>query len=114
MPRKLAYRNWSPEEKEKQKAHLNSLDELGQPKWLRPHLKHKYKLSLERYLEMVEEQENVCAICGRTTETRLYVDHDHETGKVRGLLCQACNCGLGMFRDDFNLLKTAMEYLING
>jgi hypothetical protein len=57
-----------------------------------------------------------CAICG-SEETnniktnKMYVDHCHETGKVRGLLCNGCNSGLGHFKDSINNLKLAIEYL---
>jgi len=67
---------------------------------------------------MFLSQNGVCAICsgGETVKTRgtlrrLAVDHDHETGKVRGLLCNRCNNGLGNFRDDPDLLREAIAYL---
>lgn len=50
-----------------------------------------------------------CEICGDTY--RLCWDHDHATGKPRGTLCSRCNTGLGMFRDDANFLRRAIEYL---
>lgn len=54
-------------------------------------------------------QNNGCAIC--KNETRLHVDHDHETGRVRGLLCLNCNNGLGMFDDRVELMQKAIRYL---
>ena len=66
---------------------------------------------------MLEAQDGVCAICGKTPQQnikRLYVDHDHETGDVRGLLCQQCNIGLGAFRDDKAVLHKAIKYLCGG
>lgn len=50
-----------------------------------------------------------CVICG--DETKLVVDHDHITGKIRGMLCNHCNRGLGHFRDDPTLLEFAAQYL---
>ncbi len=50
-----------------------------------------------------------CVICGDTT--KLVVDHDHTTGKIRGMLCGHCNRGLGHFRDDPTLLELAAQYL---
>lgn len=73
------------------------------------HLKTKYGLSQEEYAIMVERQGNGCAICGSTV--KLNVDHDHATGKIRGLLCHGCNVSLGHFRDDTMVLKRAIEYL---
>lgn len=58
-------------------------------------------------------QNNVCAICKTAGWTRKgpQVDHDHETGRVRGILCSNCNQGLGRFKDDPSLLLSAVEYL---
>ena len=74
----------------------------------------RYGITLADYDEMLEEQGGGCAICGKTPEDngkRLGVDHDHNTGRVRGLLCDKCNSGLGMLRDDSTLLLRAVEYL---
>jgi len=65
------------------------------------------------YDRLVEEHGEACRICGATPETTKYlcVDHDHETGAVRGLLCEPCNIGLGWFRDDPARLLAAIDYL---
>ena len=67
-----------------------------------------------------EQQNGRCAICGGTGErvhkgvkSGLYIDHDHDTGKIRGLLCHDCNSGLGHFRDNPALLLKALRYLKN-
>lgn len=65
---------------------------------------------------MVVTQKGKCAICSTLhnpaeKKGRLYVDHDHKTGAIRGLLCGHCNSGLGYFEDDIDLLINAMEYL---
>ena len=73
------------------------------------YLKREYGISLERYEQIADGQDWRCAICGRTA--RLHVDHDHETGRVRGLLCGECNRGIGLFKDDVDSLKMAIEYL---
>ena len=72
--------------------------------------KDKYGLTVEEYEIMLLNQNDSCAICGWFAET-LAVDHDHETGKVRGLLCNNCNNGLGRFKDDTKSLKNAILYL---
>ena len=76
--------------------------------------KSKYGITLDTYNEMLEEQDNVCVICGESEvlEGRsLAVDHCHTTGQVRGLLCQSCNTGLGQFKDNPALLENAVSYL---
>ena len=73
--------------------------------------------SHESYLQMLEEQQGCCAICRQkelSKKTRLFVDHDHKTGKIRGLLCHKCNAGLGMFSDSIDFLLKASQYLRGG
>lgn len=77
-------------------------------------LKRKYGMTLEQYDEMLAAQGGVCAICGGPhvgTGGRYHVDHDHDTGKVRGLLCGPCNTGLGQFKDSSLVMEKAMAYL---
>jgi hypothetical protein len=77
-----------------------------------------YGITLEQYNQMLIEQNGVCAICGQK-ETRkskynkytLSVDHNHKTGKVRGLLCHGCNNCLGTLKDDIKIFQSAIEYL---
>lgn len=77
---------------------------------------NKYGLTLKQYDDLVEDQRGLCAICHQqpiylSPDAVLHVDHDHETGLVRGLLCTTCNTGLGMFRDNIRLLAQAIVYL---
>lgn len=81
-------------------------------------LQANYGITIIQYDAMLAAQNNVCAICGRNETAlwkgvvrRLAVDHDHETGEVRGLLCHQCNLGLGHFEDDRKLLQNAINYL---
>lgn len=76
-------------------------------------LKHRYGLTLEQYDEMMEFQSGVCAICGEENESGqpLYVDHCHESGKVRGLLCRRCNTLIGCAEDSTAVLTEAIIYL---
>lgn len=74
----------------------------------------KFGLTVEDYDEMLEAQGGGCAICGRTVAEegrRLSVDHCHESGMVRGLLCNRCNRGLGLFQDSVHNLSEAISYL---
>jgi hypothetical protein len=64
------------------------------------------------------QQDGLCAICGSKEipaksgqQRRLSIDHDHETGRIRGLLCSKCNTGLGFFRDNIRFLRSAIRYL---
>jgi hypothetical protein len=78
----------------------------------------RYGIKPEEYIALWEKQDGKCAIC-KQEETALYkgrqrslaVDHCHTTGFIRGLLCNACNNGLGRFRDDIKRLQLAIEYL---
>lgn len=71
-----------------------------------------YGLTVERYNQMVEEQNGVCLICKQKSDSKkLSVDHNHETGEIRGLLCQGCNIGLGMFKNNVLILSEAIKYL---
>lgn len=72
----------------------------------------RYGLTKEQYLRMLEKQNYECMICKK--ETELFIDHDHTTGLVRGLLCNHCNFGLGHFKDDIENLKMAILYLTPG
>ena len=72
-----------------------------------------YGISLDEYRTMVVVQNGRCGICGERPEypKKLYVDHNHLTGKVRALLCNDCNTGLGAFKDNLDYLTSAFEYL---
>jgi hypothetical protein len=78
-------------------------------------LKCKYGITLMQYQQMYAMQLGVCAICFRpeSEDKMLAVDHDHESGVVRGLLCQQCNMGLGKFKDDPEVLANAIKYVLN-
>lgn len=73
----------------------------------------RYGLTAEAYEAMLAAQGGVCAICGGVDAKgrRLSVDHDHESGVVRALLCGGCNVALGFMRDDPTLLRAAADYL---
>ena len=84
---------------------------------------YKYGITQDQYNKMFIEQNGLCKIC-KKPETfinytskkiqLLSVDHDHQTGKVRGLLCNSCNNGLGHFKDNPQILLNAANYLDNG
>ncbi len=79
------------------------------------HLKSLYGITIETYDDMYSTQEGKCAICKTPKSDMgtqgLYVDHCHDTGKVRGLLCAGCNHSLGVFKDNPTILYAAAKYL---
>lgn len=83
---------------------------------LESHMKRAYGLGFKEYEEMLFNQNGVCAICSgkppkNQHKTRLNIDHCHTTGKVRGLLCDACNRAIGLLKDSPDLLNKAIHYL---
>ena len=87
------------------------------------YLKRLYGITIEDYEAMLETQGEVCAVC-KKKETSLSngspprvkplaVDHDHETGKVRGLLCQGCNTSVGLLEDDIERVSAMVQYLLD-
>lgn len=79
------------------------------------HFRRKYGITPADYDTLLQKQNGLCAICGKTNSKAkwhpLAVDHCHETGKIRGLLCHNCNHGLGCFQDNAVLLTKALDYL---
>lgn len=78
----------------------------------------RYGITIPEFEQMVVAQGGLCAICRRPElvtrkgkPLRLHIDHNHKTGKVRGLLCMRCNFGLGYFQDDPLLLRAATAYV---
>ena len=80
-------------------------------------LKSLYNMSIDDYNLLLEQQNNKCAICGidratfKNMKLPLCVDHDHETNKIRGLLCNKCNSLLGLANDNIEILTEAIKYL---
>jgi hypothetical protein len=74
-------------------------------------LRTAYGLTAAEYDALLAKQAGRCAICGTQPVKRLAVDHEHATGKVRGLLCSTCNSGLGHFKDSVPALENAIAYL---
>jgi hypothetical protein len=90
----------------------------GREAMRRHRLRTKFGITEEQLESIREAQGGVCAICERPETMRrngrllaLSIDHDHYTGQVRGLLCSACNTGIGKLQDSPALLRRALEYL---
>ena len=81
-------------------------------------LKFKYGISIEEFNRLLKIQKGKCKICNRfpkitKAHPTLTVDHCHQTGKVRGLLCRSCNTALGLFYEDKTSITNALKYLTN-
>ena len=77
-------------------------------------IRRRYSVEIEKVEALLREQQEKCAICGvpqNKLDRRLAIDHNHKTGKIRGLLCSNCNNGLGRFKDNKDFLKQAINYL---
>lgn len=106
--KKLWYKNNPDKIKAKSKRNY-----LKNPKRLRNNfLKYKYGIDLKGYEQMFELQKGLCAICLKPEKNKsLAVDHNHQTKKIRKLLCEKCNKGLGLFEENMEYLKSAVLYL---
>jgi len=107
--------------RERNKSHYNNYAAMWRAKnpekQMANDIRSKYGLELDQYKKMLELQDYKCSICGKdhtpsTKKGRLSVDHDHKTGKIRGLICLNCNAGLGNLKDDIETVSAALEYLI--
>jgi hypothetical protein len=99
---------------EYQKAYrLKNLEKVKQDSRVR-HIKRKFNLTQEEYNDMLKAQNGVCATCNQKCKTgnHLAVDHDHKTGKIRGLLCKDCNTSLGLLKEDIQILENLKNYII--
>ncbi len=85
-----------------------------QKAWRR-HIKARFGITEDVYNELYEKQNGRCAICGTDQPSSKHgvfsIDHCHTTGKIRGLLCQHCNKGIGQFKDNIESLLAAVAYL---
>jgi hypothetical protein len=71
----------------------------------------KYGVTKHWYEDKLKEQQNCCGICNREFVSSPHIDHNHETGDVRGLLCYSCNSAIGKFQDNPEILQNAIDYL---
>jgi hypothetical protein len=108
-------KKWRQDNPERYRAYRRQYRELHGERKRRAdrngHLKRKYGLSIDDFEFLVHAQGGRCAICGKRDGTELHVDHDHKTGRVRGLLCGSCNRAMGLFHEDPNRFRSAELYL---
>jgi hypothetical protein len=114
-PARERTRRWQRENPERYAAKQAEFRSSGRKKISdrKSHLKRKFGITLEQYDAMLAEQGGGCGICRKPPrdDISLHVDHDHETGRIRGLLCFTCNNALGDFDDDASLLRSAIRYV---
>lgn len=79
--------------------------------WCSKHysLHKRYGINPQRYENILLAQDNGCAICG--SKQKLHMDHDHDTGEIRGVLCGSCNRAIGLLKDSFDIVSSAAKYL---
>ena len=116
--RKISLQRYSHSEKGRQSQKRYAATVNGNCKRKNNSLKSKYSITLERYNQMLVTQDGVCAVCGRPETAKnkwglrqLCVDHDHKTGRIRGLLCDGCNRMMGHARENVATLLAAGIYL---
>jgi hypothetical protein len=114
---KANVKRWQQENAEHHNAQqrVRRKDPVRKRKERNGHLRRKFGISIEIYEEMLAAQGGVCGICGREPNPNisLHVDHDHETGAIRGLTCFRCNQAMGAFAEDPVLLGAAATYLVS-
>lgn len=108
------YKKWCEQNRDKARAiGRKSYKKNANKQWARK-LKQVYGLTVEEYNKLLNDQQELCAICKvhQSAEMRRFcVDHSHRTGAIRGLLCRTCNSGLGQFKDSLTSLENALDYL---
>ena len=98
------YQAWLKRNREENKERRREQSRRG-------HLKRQYGLTTNMFEALVSAQLGNCGICGVNEDLNLHVDHDHNTKKVRGLLCGKCNKAIGLLNDSPDLLRAAADYL---
>lgn len=101
-------REYFQKNKEKLK---NKKDPLKEKLWM---LKHRYNLTKEQYINLLETQNFSCAICfteENKLPKKLFIDHCHKTGKIRGLLCHNCNSSLGLLKENIVIINSLLNYI---
>lgn len=116
LSRNERYKN-DKECRDKIKKNVREYNRKNPKAKLNQHLK-EHGITIDDYESMLKNQNFKCAICGSSGENTekykhrpLFVDHNHKTGKVRGLLCSNCNFILGHAKDDISILENAIKYL---
>lgn len=108
--RKQESKDWYAQNKDRKKEISQKYRHIKKDK----DLQSTYGIDLATYYKMLDEQNHQCKICSAHQDTlkrAMCVDHDHATGKVRGLLCDTCNRSLGLLKDNVDTMLRAVKYL---
>ena len=115
QPARERTRKWQQDNPERYRENQREFRASGGKKRSdrRSYLKRKYGISLEDYDAMLEAQDGRCAICRRLPrdDISLHVDHHHDSGRLRGLLCFSCNVTVGHIREEHDRLRAIADYL---
>lgn len=108
----LSVRNkaWKRENKERHLLNVRAWQKLNPTKVKNSRIKRRYGVTLGQYSSMWAAQGGKCMIC-ESRSKKLVIDHNHQTGAIRGLLCSECNSAIGFFGDRMELLNRAVAYL---
>jgi hypothetical protein len=105
-------KKWQADNRDRHNAYQREYRRANAGAMREGHLKRTFGITQADYDALLEAQGGGCAICGKAPgKISLHVDHDHETGEIRGLLCVGCNNALGQFHDDPRLLVRAIDYV---
>lgn len=108
---KAANSQWHQENRAASAARHTRNRDAKPAQYRRAHLGRKFGITLEQHDAMLAQQDSRCAICYSGFGQTPHVDHDHQTGAIRGLLCSKCNTMLGMAKDSPDVLRAAADYL---
>lgn len=108
-----ASQSWRQKNPEKSREASRRWAEANADRIKDKRLQRKFGITLTQYSQMLADQGETCAICQGASSGKggFHVDHDHATGRVRGLLCYRCNVAIGLFDEDLERLRKAGEYL---
>ena len=106
------FNEWNRKQRAKDPEKTRAYTKVQTRRW---YITKKYGLTMEQYSELLEKQDNRCAICKVTDpgKSDWRIDHYHTTKKVRGLLCHNCNVSLGLMGDNIPNIQSMLEYLTN-
>lgn len=108
-------RKWTQENPEKRRASYIKYYEKEKLNIREKQLLKQFGIDFVQYNLLLELQNGICAICGGGPDAKgksFAVDHCHESGKIRGLLCRGCNVGIGNLKDNVDILQKAIAYLL--